>query len=158
MNTEHTFGLRTKKSYNMIFKDIKRWRTLKMCNKYVPRRNCVREKTLHVPLWSAYQSTKGVTFVSTFSFRCFSNDKPESSMRPKCFCSFIFATGVPLNISCEWFGLDFLQDTTIDWQIISRSWFKTVADSIGSFTTEKSMVSSAKNLMLDLIFLSRSLM
>ena len=44
-----------------------------------------------------------------FSFRCFSKDKFESSMRPKCFCSFTFATTVPLNISGGWLGLDFLQ-------------------------------------------------
>ena len=43
-----------------------------------------------------------------FSFRCFSNDKPESSMRPKCFCSFTYATEVPLNISCEWVWTGFL--------------------------------------------------
>ena len=30
-------------------------------------------------------------------------------MRPKCFWSFIFATTVPLNIICGWFGLDILQ-------------------------------------------------
>ena len=91
-----------------------------------------------------------------FPFRCISNDQPESSMRPKCFCSFTFATEVPLNISCEWFGLDFLQENKTSvaclvgsglnpifhWQIISRSCFKTVADSVGSFTTEKSMLSS----------------
>ena len=31
-------------------------------------------------------------------------------MKPKCFWSFIFATTVPLNIICGWFGLDFLQE------------------------------------------------
>ena len=31
-------------------------------------------------------------------------------MRPKCFCSFTFATSVQLNISNGWFGLDFLQE------------------------------------------------
>ena len=45
-----------------------------------------------------------------FSLRCFFKDKLESSMRPKCFCSFILATTVPLNIICGWFGLDFLQE------------------------------------------------
>ena len=35
-----------------------------------------------------------------FSLRCFLKDKIESSVRPKCFCSFIFATTVPLNIVC----------------------------------------------------------
>ena len=44
------------------------------------------------------------------SLRCFLKDKLESSTRPKCFCSFIFATTVPLNIICGWFGLDVLQE------------------------------------------------
>ena len=64
MNTEHTFGLRTKQSCNMILRILKD-DTLTVCNKYVPRSNCVREKTLRVPIRSAYQFTKGVTFVST---------------------------------------------------------------------------------------------
>ena len=45
-----------------------------------------------------------------FSLICFLNDKLESSMRPKCFCSFIFATTVPLNINCGWYRLDVLQE------------------------------------------------
>ena len=45
-----------------------------------------------------------------FSLICFLNDRFESSMRPSCFCSFIFATTVPLNIICGWFGLDVLQE------------------------------------------------
>ena len=45
-----------------------------------------------------------------FSLRCFPKDTPESGKRPKCFCSFTFATTVPLKINCEWFGLDFLQE------------------------------------------------
>ena len=51
-----------------------------------------------------------------FSLRCFLKDKLESSMRPKCFWSFLFATTVPLNIFCRWFGLDFLQEnkTSVD--------------------------------------------
>ena len=45
-----------------------------------------------------------------FSVRCFLKDKLESIMRPKCFCSFISTTTVPLNIICGWFGLDVLQE------------------------------------------------
>ena len=37
-----------------------------------------------------------------FSLRCFLKDKLESSMRPKCLSSFIFATTVPLNIIGGW--------------------------------------------------------
>ena len=39
----------------------------------------------------------------------YSDDKFESSVIPKCICSFIFATTVLLNIICGWFGLDFSQ-------------------------------------------------
>ena len=49
-----------------------------------------------------------------FSVRCFSKDKPESSMRPKCFCSFTFATAVPLN------GLDGLD--SISYKKIRLQW------------------------------------
>ena len=45
-----------------------------------------------------------------FSVRCFLKDKLESSMRPKCFCSFILATTFLLNIICGRFGLDVLQE------------------------------------------------
>ena len=45
-----------------------------------------------------------------FSLIRFLKDKLESSERPKCFWSFIFATIVQLNIICGWFGLDFLQE------------------------------------------------
>ena len=45
-----------------------------------------------------------------FSLKYFLKDQLESSMRPKCFCSFILATTVPLNITCGWFGLDYLQE------------------------------------------------
>ena len=45
-----------------------------------------------------------------FSLRCFSKDRPESSMRPKCFSSFIFATTFPSNNNCGWLGIDFLQE------------------------------------------------
>ena len=45
-----------------------------------------------------------------FSLICLSKVNLESSMRPKCFCSFTLATTVPLNISLGWLGLDFLQE------------------------------------------------
>ena len=64
-----------------------------------------------------------------FSLRCFPKDKPESGKRPKCFCSFTFATTVPLKISCGWFGLDFLQENKrvpqasirLGWSVMTRS-------------------------------------
>ena len=34
-----------------------------------------------------------------FSLRCFSKDRLESSMRPKCFCSFTLSTTITLNIT-----------------------------------------------------------
>ena len=34
-----------------------------------------------------------------FTQRCFSKDKPDSRIRPKCFCSFTFTTTDPLNIN-----------------------------------------------------------
>ena len=43
-----------------------------------------------------------------FFIKMFLKVKLESSVRPKCFCSFIFATTVPLNIICGWIGLDLL--------------------------------------------------
>ena len=48
-----------------------------------------------------------------FSLRCFLKDKLESRIRPKYFWSLIFATIVPLNITCGWFGLDVLQNNII---------------------------------------------
>ena len=35
-----------------------------------------------------------------FFIKMLFKDKLESSMRPKCFCLFIFATTVPLNVNC----------------------------------------------------------
>ena len=37
-----------------------------------------------------------------FSLRCFSKDKSELSIKPRCFCSFTFATTVPLNVNRQW--------------------------------------------------------
>ena len=48
--------------------------------------------------------------LNDFVIKMFLNDKLESSVRPKCFCSFIFATTVLLNIICGWFGLGVLQE------------------------------------------------
>ena len=45
-----------------------------------------------------------------FSLRCFLKDKLESSMKPKCLYSFIFATTVPLNMICGWLGIDVLHE------------------------------------------------
>ena len=110
-----------------------------------------------------------------FSLICFLKERAESSVRPRCLCSFILATTVPLNIKCGWLGLDVLQEnktsvaclvgsglnSNFHWLahrcMTSRSWFKSFADSAGFFTMEKSMVSSAKNLTLHFIFLSKSL-
>ena len=98
----------------------------------------------------------------------FWKDKFDSSKRPKCFCSSTFATSVPLKIICRWFWRLFLQENKTSvaflsgsglnsnfhwWAYLfmtSMSWFKSLADI--SFTIEKSIVSSAKNLILDLIF------
>ena len=84
-----------------------------------------------------------------FSLRCFLKDKLQSSMRAKCFWSFIFATIVPLNIICGWFGLDFLQENNTSlgclvvpglnsnfhlcahWRMMSRWWSKSFADISG---------------------------
>ena len=43
MNTENTFGHRTKKVL-MFFKNIKRWDVIKRFNKDIPGSNCIREK------------------------------------------------------------------------------------------------------------------
>ena len=45
-----------------------------------------------------------------FSLICFLKERAESSVRPRCLCSFILATTVPLNIKCGWLGLDVLQE------------------------------------------------
>ena len=56
-----------------------------------------------------------------FSLRCFLKDKHESSTRPKCFCSFILATTVPLNIICGWFVLDFSEENKTSVACLVRS-------------------------------------
>ena len=66
-------------------------------------------------------------------------------MRPKCFCSFILATTVPLNIIRGWFGLGFLQENRTSVACLVGSGLN-FADISGFFTMEKSMVSSAKKL------------
>ena len=48
MYTENSLGLRSKKSINMFFKNIKRWDIIKMFNKNIPGGNCIREETIHV--------------------------------------------------------------------------------------------------------------
>ena len=42
----------------MIFKDIKRWKVLKMRDNYVPGRSCTRGKTILVPICFKFYSAK----------------------------------------------------------------------------------------------------
>ena len=55
-------------------------------------------------------------------------------------------------------GLKLIFHRYAHWEISVRSWFNSSAEIVGSFTIENSDVSSAKNLTLDLIPLSKSFM
>ena len=48
--TKYTFILRSEKGYNVIFKDIKRWKVIKMRDNFVPGRNCVRKEAILIPI------------------------------------------------------------------------------------------------------------
>ena len=76
-------------------------------------------------------------------------------MKYEKYVSFTFATAVPLNISCGWLGVDFVQENKTSvaclvgsglnsnfhwwahWWIMLRSWFKLFPDIAGTFTIEK---------------------
>ena len=64
MYTENITGHWSKKSIDMIFKNVKRWDVIKMF-KDIPGRNCSREETIHVSVLFAYYFMKSVRSVTT---------------------------------------------------------------------------------------------
>ena len=48
--TKYTFILRSEKGYNVIFKDSKRCKVIRMRDNFVPGRNCVRKEAILIPI------------------------------------------------------------------------------------------------------------
>ena len=48
--TEDTVCIRTEESIHIVFKPNKRWNIVKMCDKSIPRANCIWKKTVHVSI------------------------------------------------------------------------------------------------------------